>query len=226
MLYSLILSLYDWQGFGGDKVFIGVDNYIRLFQIAAFKKSLVNILIIQLMSIPPVLIIAIITSNLLFNLRKARDFFFKQLIFLPYIVTPVALGLIFNLLFSRSNGVVNHILESINLLPSDSINWLGEANLVRIVLAILIVWKYLGYHIVVYLSGISGISPELYEAAKVDGATGIQVFTKITVPLLKPITFFLILTDLIGGLQMFDEPFRLVFSQSSVASLGGPDMLY
>jgi len=174
------------------------------------------------MTLPPVLIISSITANLLFNLKKARRFF-QTVNFLPYILTPVAIGLIFSLLFSTRTGVVNNLFEMLNLQKNGPIDWLGEPNLVRIVLALSIIWKYLGFHIVVYLSAISTIPHELYEAANVAGATKTQIFRKITLPLLKPITFFLILTDLIGGFQMFDEPSRLLATASSGQIVGGPD---
>lgn len=220
ILYSFVISLTSWEGIG-EKTFIGFKNYITIFtQDPYFFKSVLNTGIIMLLSTPIVIILGLVIANLLFGMVKGRSFF-QTVNFLPYITTPVAIGLIFSFLFDWRTGIVNGILKFLSIIPEEGINWLGDAGLARVVLALLIIWKYLGYHIVVYLSGLSSISPELYEAAKVDGSSGFNTFFKITVPLLRPVTVFLIITDLIGGLQMFDEPVQLLSGWGQY-SAGGP----
>jgi multiple sugar transport system permease protein/cellobiose transport system permease protein len=174
----------------------------------------------MLMSTPFVIIFGLLLAVFLFNITKGRSFF-QTVNFIPYITTPVAIGLIFAFLFDWSSGTVNKILMSAGVLEQ-GINWLGEPLYARIVVAIMIIWKYTGYHMAIYLTGLSTISQDLYEAAKVDGSSPVNTFFKITVPLLAPITMFLVLTDIIGGLQMFDEP-KLLFSDTAV---GGPDVTF
>lgn len=217
ILYSFIISFTNWDGFSAA-TFVGLENYKLVFtQDPSFWKSLGNTVLIMLMSTPFVIIFGLLLAVFLFNITKGRSFF-QTVNFIPYITTPVAIGLIFAFLFDWSSGTVNKILMSAGVLEQ-GINWLGEPLYARIVVAIMIIWKYTGYHMAIYLTGLSTISQDLYEAAKVDGSSPVNTFFKITVPLLAPITMFLVLTDIIGGLQMFDEP-KLLFSDTAV---GGPE---
>ena len=138
--------------------------------------------------------------------------------FLPYITTPVAIGIIFQLMFDWKSGVVNAVLE---LLHMDSVYWLGNAWASRAVVIIMIVWKNYGYMMIMFLSGLAAIPDELYEAAKIDGAKWWSRFTRITIPMLRPIFVFVIITSVINGFKLFDEP-QLLFSSAS-QPIGGPD---
>jgi len=219
ILYSFFTSFTSWDGVGAKK-FVSLDNYMTvLTKDPYFWKSIGNTLLIMLMSTPVVILLGLLLANFLFQLTRGRSFF-QTINFLPYITTPVAIGLIFAFMFDWTAGAVNVFLINLGILQ-EGINWLGEPLYARIVVSTMIIWKYTGYHMAIYLAGISAISPDLYEAAKVDGSSSFHTFVKITVPLLAPITMFLILTDLIGGLQMFDEP-RLLFSNSG-AAVGGPE---
>lgn len=221
ILYSFVASFTSWDGIG-TKNFVGFKNYVRIFtQDPYFLKSVGNTLLIMLMSTPIIIIFGLLAAVFLFNVTKGKAFF-QTVNFIPYITTPVAIGLIFAFLFDWSSGSINMMLIRAGIVK-EGINWLGEPLYARIVVALMIIWKYTGYHMAIYLAGISTISPELYEAAKVDGSTQISTFFKITIPLLAPITMFLVMTDLIGGLQMFDEP-KLLFSGSGGnSSIGGPE---
>lgn len=208
----------SWDGMG-KKTFVGLQNYVAIFtKDPFFWKSIGNTMLIMLMSTPIVIVFGIVLATFLFQLTKGRSFF-QTINFLPYITTPVAIGLLFGILFDWSSGSVNALLLKLGMVQ-EGINFLGEPLSARIIVAVIIIWKYTGYHMAIYLAGISAISPDLYEAAKVDGSSPAHTFLKITIPLLAPITMFLILTDLIGGLQMFDEP-RLLFS-ANAAAVGGP----
>ena len=145
---------------------------------------------------------------------------FETLNFLPYITTPVAIGFLFSFLFDWNSGYINLALKGLGLID-EHIFWLGEKKLAPLVVIILIVWKNFGYYMVLYLAGISSISPELYEAAKIDGSSAVNTFFRITFPQLQPVTVFVIITGLIGGLQLFDEPV-LLFRQAVGTLLGGP----
>ncbi|WP_227522110.1 carbohydrate ABC transporter permease [Bacillus solitudinis] len=221
IFYSFVISFTRWDGFS-EKLYVGFDNYIRVFtQDPYFWKSVWNTLLIMMMSTPFVIIFGLLLAVFLFNISKGKSFF-QTVNFIPYITTPVAIGLIFAFLFDWSSGTVNTILLNLGVVDQ-GINWLGEPLYARIVVALMIVWKYTGYHMAIYLTGLSTIPQELYDAAKVDGSSPVNTFFKITVPLLAPITLFLVLTDIIGGLQMFDEP-KLLFSGSGgTSAVGGPE---
>lgn len=132
---------------------------------------------------------------------------------------PVAIGLIFTFLFDWNTGIINRIIE---FFGGEGINWLGNAKYAPIVIGFMIIWKCTGYYMAMYLAGITSISSDIYEAAKVDGAGTVTTFFRITMPLLKPITVFVAITSLIAGLQLFDEP-NLMFNVTTTSIIGGPD---
>lgn len=218
VLFSLGVSFTSWDGIG-DVAFVGLANYKRVFvQDEFFYKSLWNTAILLGISAPIQIILGLLTAVFL------KDFFRKtknglQLInFLPYITTPVAIGIIFQLMFDWKSGVVNAVLELLNM---DSVYWFGNAWASRAVVIIMIVWKNYGYMMIMFLSGLASIPDELYEAARIDGARWWSCFTRITIPLLRPIFVFVIITSVINGFKLFDEP-QLLFSSAS-QPIGGPD---
>lgn len=218
IIYSIYLSFFDWGGIG-DKLFVGLDNYIRIFtKDATFWKSLGNTLYIMILGFPLAIFLGLLIAAFLSNLKKFRNFF-QTINFLPYITTPVAIGLIFTFLFDWNTGIINRIIVA---LGGEGINWLGNAKFAPFVIAFMIIWKCTGYYMALYLAGITSISEDIYEAAKVDGAGTVKTFFKITMPLLKPITIFIVITSLIYALQLFDEP-NLMFNVSTTSIIGGPD---
>jgi len=218
LLFSFYISLTNWDGIG-ERTFIGLRNYYNIFlNDQLFRQSIMNTVLIMIQSIPFAIFFGLVIAVILFNLSKSRQFF-QTVNFLPYITTPVAIGLIFAFLFDWTSGSVNTILVNLGIIESE-INWLGQPHHARFVVSLMIVWRLTGYHIAVYLAGLSALPYELYEAAKVDGSSAINTFFKITWPLLRPITMFLVLTAIIGGLQLFDEP-NLLFSGVG-GIVGGP----
>ena len=218
IIYSFFLSFTDWNGIG-EKVFVGLDNYIRIFtKDTTFLKSLWNTLYIMVLGFPISVFLGLLIAAFLSNLKKFRNLF-QTINFLPYITTPVAIGLIFTFLFDWNTGIINRIIE---FFGGEGINWLGNAKFAPVVIGIMIIWKCTGYYMALYLAGITSISTDIYEAAKVDGAGTVKTFFKITMHLLKPITIFITITSLIYALQLFDEP-NLMFNVSTTSIIGGPD---
>jgi multiple sugar transport system permease protein/cellobiose transport system permease protein len=166
--------------------------------------------------------VGILLAVFLFDIKRGRTFF-QTLNFLPYITTPVALGLIFSFLFDWKYGTINRVLGIFGI-SSENLYWLGNPYLAPLVIIILIVWKYTGYYIAIFLAGLTSVPEELYEAARVDGADKVTTFLRITVPMLRPIITFASVTSLIGGLQLFAEP-SVLFDTGSVGGgfFGGPD---
>lgn len=220
-IYSFIISLTDWDSIAGEmnRKFVGFVNYIRLFtNDKLFIQSLGNTFIFMVIYIPILILGGLILANMLYKLKKTSRLF-QTINVLPYITTPVAIGVIFSFLFDWSTGIINHALVNTGILET-GINWLGGEATARLVVILLIVWKNMGYYLLIYLAGMSSIPEDISEAAMVDGANKFQVFRHITVPYLKPITIFLILTSIISGFQLFDEPYLLFSSINS--NLGGP----
>lgn len=220
--YSLFISFTDWDSLVGEagRQFVGLRNYIRLFTSdKLFVKAMSNTFLFMVIYIPILILGGLTLAVLLYKLKRSSRFF-QTVNILPYITTPVAIGVIFSTLFSTTSGIVNKILIALNLID-DNINWLGNPLTARFIVILMIVWKNFGYYLLIYLAGLSTIPDEISEAAKVDGANAWQVFWKITVPYLRPMTVFLVLTSIISGFQLYDEPYLLYSSQNS--AMGGPE---
>lgn len=221
ILYSFYLSFFSWNGIT-EKTFIGLDNYLRLFtQDPYFLKSIGNVLLIMVGYLPATLVLGLLLSVLLYskNIRGKR--FFQTTQFLPYIVVPVACGLLFMLLFDWGTGVINRILLNLGLIQ-EGINWLGSPTTARLVLMVMQMWRQLGYVVTIYLAGMTSIPTELLEAAEIDGATKPQLVRRIIVPLLKNTSVFLMVTGIIDGFQLFDAP-KVLFTTGQIsAHIGGP----
>ena len=210
ILFSLGVSFTSWDGIG-EMTFVGLKNYVRVFtQDKYFYKSLWNTLILLGISTPIQIALGLLTATFLKDFFKKTQNGLQLINFLPYITTPVAVGIIFQLMFDWKSGVVNAIL---NLFGAESVYWLGHAWTARAVVIFMLIWKNYGYKMIMFLSGLSTIPDELYEAAKIDGASWWARFTKITIPLLKPIFVFVIITSVINGFKLFDEP-QLLFNSA------------
>ena len=193
IIFSFYISLTSWEGIG-DKVFVGFRNYASVLTTDPyFWKSILNTIILMAMSIPLSLILGLLIAVFLFNLVRGRNLL-QTLNFLPYVTTPVAIGLIFGFLFDRTSGTINQILLTLGIID-EGIYWLGQPLTARFVVAFMIIWKNTGYYMMLYLSGLASVPAELYEAAKVDGAGPLRRIMAITLPTMMPvITFQLIMS--------------------------------
>jgi len=221
VLYSFVLSFFRWNGIG-RKTFIGLTNYIRLFtDDPYFFKSIANTLIILVGSLPVMIAAGLFIATMLSKKGLKGAHFFQTAQFLPYIIAPVSVAMLFMLLFDWSTGMVNQFLLKFGVL-TEGINWLGDPSRARFVVMLLIVWCQLGYVVTLFLAGMTNIEPDLIEAAEIDGANYFQKLVRIIIPLLKNIIVFVVITGIIGGLQLFDAPQMLFISGMSVGTIGGP----
>lgn len=217
ILYSLYMSLLNWAGYN-EKVFVGFQNFVDIFtKDKLFWKSVLNTLKIGLMGFPAALVLGLTLAALLWNVTRGKNFL-RTVNFLPYITTPVAIGMVFTFLFEQHIGLVNRIIEA---LGGKAINFMGTAKWAPVVIAFMIIWRNTGYFITMYLAGMTSISDDIYEAARIDGATRVQSFFRITLPLLKPVTTFLVITSTIYIFQLFDEV-NLLFTNQTSSVVGGP----
>lgn len=221
MIYSFFISFTDWTAVTmNDRNFVGLKNYIRVFtNDPMFWRSILNTMKIMLIAMPVTIVSGLLVAVLMFHMIKGRQMI-QTINFLPYITMPIAIGLIFANMFNPNIGVVNNILIKLGII-NENINWLGDSRYAFIVVILICIWKNFGYFMVLYLSGLSTISSEYYDAARVDGASSVQCFFRITLPLLRPITTFVIVQGAIGGFQLFDEAKTLV-SGSGSTIVGGP----
>lgn len=201
MLLSIYLSFTRWKGVGPME-YAGFVNFSLIPKDRIFWQSMTNGLIIFLLYVPLMLFLALVLAVIL-NSRRVRGFrFFRTLIFLPFVTNMVAAGFAFRILLEKQNGLFNMVL---GILGISSVPWLEHEWWARISLSLLIIWAWLGYNMVIMLAGLQTIPRDLTEAAMVDGATRTQAFFRITIPLMRPVILFTLITSTIGSFGLFAE---------------------
>lgn len=205
LLFTFVISLYNWNPIGA-KTFIGLDNFTRLFTDPRFWRATVNTLSIWLLSTVPQLLVALFLSHLLNHARLRFANFYRMSLLLPYITSVAATTVVFAALFDRDYGMFNYLTGLFGIAPVDLMNGRFTSHLL---IALMVAWRWFGYTTLLYLASLQAISRDIYEAAAVDGASGWQQFANITVPSLRPVIIFTIVTSTIGGLQVFTEPLLL-----------------
>lgn len=205
ILYAGYVSLHNWRGLQTPR-FIGLDNYIDLFNDPEFFLAIRNTVGLLLLSTPLTvgggLILAVVLNNKLLKHRRV----FRTIFYLPLVFSLVVAAQVFNLLLANPFGLVNEVISGLGF---DRVNFLSEPRLTLIVLTGLIFWKYVGNDLVIMLAGLQTIPPALEEAAVVDGASSLQVFWHITLPLMRPIILFDLVLSTIVTFNMFAEPYTL-----------------
>ncbi len=216
--YSLYLSFFDWNGIKA-KTFVGISNYTSvLTKDSLFWTSMWNTILFMLVSVPLQTVLGLMLANYVFSLRRTKRLC-ETVFFLPYIIAPIAIGAIFSNLFDWQYGYVNELLLKLGLI-NDKIYYLQDPAMTRVIIVLMQVWRHFGYCMVIYLAGMTSISQDVYEAARIDGANEWQLFTRITVPQLNNLTVFLIMTSIINGMQLYEIPKQLYAGTTSAT--GGP----
>lgn len=205
MIQALLLSFQS--GVGARMKWTGLGNYARLLQDKVFQQSLVNSFIYLIIEVPIMLLLALALAALLNNPNLKFKGLFRTAIFLPCATSLVSYSIIFRSLFGL-DGFINAILMKVGILDTP-INWLINPNTARAVIILALIWRWTGYNMIFYLAGLQNIEKSVYEAARIDGATPLQTFFKITVPLLKPIILLTAVISTNGTLQLFDESVNL-----------------
>jgi ABC-type sugar transport system permease subunit len=206
-LYSVFLSLFQGRGRTlGD--FVGLDNYIRLwFYDPVFPITLLNMGIYLLVIVVPMTFFGLIIAVLL-NTKQARILsgFYRTMLILPYVLAPTVISVVFIQIYDYTYGWLNLLFGAFGL---THIDWLGSENWSLIAVSIVILWQFVGYNALIALAALTGISPEIYDAAKVDGCNSFQEFGLITLPLMRPILLFMAVMTTIGVFNMFAQPWLL-----------------
>lgn len=202
IIFTGVISFMDWDLVRNSGKFIGFDQYIWILQQPHFWTALRNTFSIFILSTVPQLILAIFIATMLDRNIRAKTFW-RMGTLLPYVVAPVAVGLIFNVIFADKFGLVNTTLAGVGLGP---IPWHTDPLASHVAIATMVNYRWVGYNTLILLAAMQAVNREYYEAATVDGAGLIRQFWSITLPSLKPTLIFVIITSTIGGLQIFDEP--------------------
>lgn len=195
VFFSFYLSFCRWDLLSDIK-FIGLKNYIELLSSPAFGLIIKNTFIFAVSTAVIAIIIPLVLAAVLNNKIRGTEFF-KTAYFLPFITPMIVIAIAWEWIFDPNNGLLNYILKA-------NINWLYDTKTAMLALIIVSAWKLIGYNMVIFLSGFSSLNPNLYEASKIDGANEIQTFFKITLPLLSPTIFFVLVITTISSFQVFD----------------------
>ena len=195
VFFSFYLSFCKWDLLS-DIQFVGLKNYATLFSSPAFGIIIKNTIVFALSTAVIAIIIPLILAAVLNNKIMGTEFF-KTAYFLPFITPMIVIAIAWEWIFDPNNGLLNYVLRA-------HINWLYDTKTAMIALIIVSAWKLIGYNMVIFLSGFSSINSNIYEASKIDGANEIQTFFKITLPLLSPTIFFVLVITTISSFQVFD----------------------
>lgn len=197
-LYAFVMSFFDW-GAAVETAFVGLDNFTHMFSDKMFWTSLWNTLI-YICAVPFKVVLALVLAAIL-NQKIKGEAFFRGAIFFPYVLSEVIVGVIWKAMFNPTYGFINTFLSWFGL---EGQSWLAMPSRAMLVIILVSTWKGMGANLIIYIAGIKGISPELYEAASIDGASEMQKFWRITLPCLRPTTIFVVTMAIIGSFNMFD----------------------
>lgn len=219
---ALVTSLQS--GAGQNMEWAGLENYIRIFSDKVFQQSLLNCILYLIIQVPIMLVLALILASILNDRNLKFRGIFRTAIFLPCATSLVSYAIIFRSLFA-TDGFVNAVLVNLGILDAP-FNFLSNAVAAKAIIIIALVWRWTGYNMVFYLAGLQNIEYSVYEAAKIDGATPFQTFTRITIPLLKPTILMTAIMSTNGTLQLFDESVNLTFGGPGNATITMSHYIY
>ena len=209
------MSFTNWDGYSPESDFIGLGNYTSMFQNADLWQSLKNNAVYfaaHLCAIPVELAFAVLLVS---KLRAAK--FYKTMVFMPYIINGVAIAYAFSYFFSPINGAFDAILDLLHL-GMLSQNWLSDPKIVNFVLAFVSLWRFSGYHVILFMAALQSLPQDVQEAARVDGANSWQMFKYIQIPAIMLMVDFILFDNIRGALQVFDIPFVITGGGPGYAS--------
>ncbi len=210
IISAVDVSFYEWQVLRPNRPFIGLSNYVELFNDEVWWIALKNTLVFAVMTVAGTSIVALMAALAVTRPIRGQNFF-RVLLYMPSLLSVGAVGLIWVWLLSTQFGVINYGLSFLGIRP---INWLGDEGLVIPSLSLTTIWWGFGFPMLIFIAGLQGIPEQFYEAARIDGANGRQLFLYITLPLLRPTILFVTVTGFIAHVQVFGQPF--------IMTAGGP----
>jgi ABC-type sugar transport system permease subunit len=223
MIFAVWLSFHQWAG-AGPMQWAGFGNYTQLWHSQQFRTVVWNTCWYVAAAVLVVVPLALLIASAL-NMRgiRGRDFF-RLVFFLPVVLSPVMIALVFTIILDKNYGLLNAALHGLFGMPP--IDFLGSPVWAKISVIMLVLWRWTGYLVIYFLAGLRNIPAELYEAAELDGARTLNRFRHITIPMLRPVTAFVVITVLIAVAQIFDEPFILTQGGPANASESLAQFIY
>ncbi len=210
VLSSGVISFTSWDMMSVDIDFVGLKNYISLFRAHDFQVVLMHTLVFAVGSTVPTIILGLLIAKAMNTARRGAGFY-RTVIFAPYITPMVAISVVWSWIYEPRVGILNHLL---NLFHLPGLKWTQSVKTAMLSVLIVTVWKSIGWAMIFYMDAINKVPQSLVEAAAIDGASGVQRFIKITIPMISPTTFFLVIMSTISSLQAYD--------QIKVLTQGGP----
>ncbi|MDT0156051.1 sugar ABC transporter permease [Microbacterium sp. ARD32] len=217
LLYTVWVAVHDWDLLKGQGDFIGVGNFVEILGDGMFWNSIRNTISIFLLSAVPQLAAALLIAYLLDRGLRAPTFW-RMSVLIPFVVTPVAVAIIFSSAFNEADGLVNNLLNLVGIADQE---WKHDTLLSHLAIAVMVNFRWTGYNALILLAAMQAVPRDLYESAALDGAGAGRRFFSITIPTIRPTLIFVVITATIGGLQIFAEP-RL-FDVSTAGGVGGSD---
>ena len=215
LVFSLYLAFVRWDGLT-PRVGVGLGNFATLWGDVDFWRAIANTFYLFVMYVPPMLALAFLLAVALNGPITRLRGFFRAAVFLPCVTPIVVVAIVFGLFTNYDSGLFNYVLQVIHL---PKIGWQSEPLWTRVTIALLLVWRWTGYNMVFMLAGLQGISDDVYEAARIDGANRWQMIARITLPLMRPTFVFCTIMSLLGTVYMFEEVL-LVDKNGSAQNLG------
>lgn len=202
MLKTIWQSFHRVGDFGKGNIFVGTENFAMIVKDDNLWQSLLNTVLYTILEVPLSIALALVIAVLLNGKIKGRTLF-RTIFFLPMVAAPAAIAMVWRWLYNTDYGLINNLFGI-------KVNWISDPNIALFSLAIIGIWSVLGYNMILFLAGLQDIPKDFYEAASIDGAKPIQQFFKITLPLISPMLFFVSVTRVISGMQIFDSIFMIM----------------
>lgn len=205
VIFSFYLSFHQWNMFGTERTFIGFANYSQLLNSPEFWQVFKNTIVYTVGTVPVNMMLALAVAYVL-NKKLIGKKFLRTAFFTPVIISWIAAAVIWRWLFEPNYGLINHVIGWFGV---SQVNWLNDPSMAMIALIIVGVWKTFGFNMILFSAGLQAIPEHYYEAAQIDGANKLSQFWNITIPLLSPTTFFIVIMSVIGSFQVFDAVYVL-----------------
>jgi len=203
---TLYQSFFKTGDFGKGNVFVGLDNYVKMFLDGDVWQALLNTGKYAIIEVPFSIAIGLIVAVLLNRKMRGRTAF-RTIFFLPMVAAPAGVAMVWRWLYNTEFGLINQLLSKVGIAP---VKWISNPNIAFASIAVVGIWSVIGYNMILFLAGLQEIPRDYYEAAEIDGASFAKQFFNITIPLLSPTLFFVCVTRIIASLQVFDLIFMMM----------------
>ena len=214
---TIYKSFFKTGDFGRGNIFVGLENYQTMFADSQVWQALINTIKYAIVEVPFSIAISLVLAVLLNRKMKGRSVY-RTIFFLPMVAAPAAVAMVWRWLFNADFGLINHVFGV-------HVNWVSDPNIAIFSIAVIGIWSIIGYNMVLFLAGLQEVPGDYYEAADIDGASGVRQFFSITLPLISPTIFFVLVTRVIGALQVFDLIF-MVMDKSNPALIKIQSLVY